>query len=203
MDDIPHDTTPQTNEEKKRNLLELFRYNAILSALFFLASTFYLSGQLTDYSFGKYTISEMSHFLNPNQLTFFNLAFIIKSLLDLSFTFYVFKKFELKLNAFTSVVWLIAVLSFGLIGFFPVHQFFVIHWILAISLFTFWTISEYVFAQITKSDSFIYLTNNIIVSQITVVLFSLAIGQKTAMFEIAYFILALFWQIVFISRHLK
>lgn len=192
-----------TPEEKKRNLLELFKYNAILSALFFIGSTFYLGGQLKDYSFGKYTISEMSYFLNPGQLSYFNLVFIIKSLLDLSFTFYVFKKFELKLNAITSIVWLIAVLSFGLIGFFPVNQYIVIHWILAMLLFTFWTISEYVFAQITKSESFNYLTNNIIVAQITVVIFSLAIGQKTAMFEIAYFILAFIWQIVFISRHLK
>lgn len=202
MEEDIHDVV-QTPEEKKRNLIELFKYNAILSALFFIASTFYLGGQVKDYSFGKYTISEMSYFLNPGQLSYFNLVFIIKSLLDLSFTFYVFKKFELKLNALTSIVWLIAVLSFGIIGFFPVSQFFIIHWILAILLFTFWTISEYVFAQITKSESFTYLTNNIIVSQITVVIFSLAIGQKTAMFEIAYFILAFIWQIVFISRHLK
>ncbi len=191
------------NSEKKRNLLDLFRYNAILSALFFIGSTFYLSGQLPNYSFNKYTISEMSYFLNPTQLSFFNLIFIIKCLLDLSFTYYVFKKFELKLNAITSIVWLIAVISFGSIGFFPVNQFFVIHWILAISLFIFWTISEYVFAQLTRSESFAYLTNNIIVAQTTVVMFSLAIGQKTAMFEIAYFFLALFWQIIFIGRHLK
>jgi hypothetical protein len=192
-----------TPEEKKRSLMDLFRYNAILSALFFIASTFYLGVQLPEYSFDKYTISEMSYFLNPNQLSYFNLVFIIKSLLDLSFTFYVFKKFELKLNALTSIIWLIAVLSFGLIGFFPVSQFFIIHWVLAIFLFVFWTISEYVFAQITKSESFNYLTNNIIVAQVTVVIFSLAIGQKTAMFEIAYFILAFVWQIIFISRYLK
>ncbi len=191
------------DEKKKNNQLELFRYNAILSALFFIASTFYLGGQIPDYSFNKYTISEMSHFLNPNQLTFFNLIFIIKSLLDLSFTYYVFKKFELKLNALTSIVWLIAVLSFGLIGFFPVHKFFIIHWILAISLFVFWTISEHVFARITKSDSFIYFTNNIVLIQVAEVIFFLAIRQKTAVFEIIYFFLALLWQIVFISRYLK
>ncbi len=202
MDEDKHDIT-DTPAEKKRSLMDLFRYNAILSAIFFIGSTFYLGGQISGYSFGKYTISEMSYFLNPNQLVFFNLIFIIKCLLDLSFTYYVFKKFKLKLNAVTSIVWLVAVLSFGLIGFFPVHQYVVIHWILAINLFIFWTISEYVFAQITKDEGFIYMTNNIILIQVTEVLALLALRQKTAIFEIIYFFLAFFWQIVFINRHLK
>lgn len=189
-------------QQERKNRLEIFKYNAILSALFFLGSTFYLGGQLSDYSFTKFTISQMSYFLNPNQLSFFNLLFIIKSLLDLSFTAYVFKKFELKLNALTSAVWLIAVLSFGLIGFFPVNKFFLIHWLLAGSLFIFWTISEHVFARLTKSKGFLYLSNNLILIQLVTIILFFAFNQINAIFEIIYFLLALFWQVIFISRYL-
>jgi len=189
-------------QQERKNKLEIFKYNAILSALFFLGSTFYLSGQLPNYSFTKYTISQMSYFLNSNQLSFFNLLFIIKSLLDLSFTAYVFKKFELKLNALTSAIWLIAVLSFGLIGFFPVNKFFVIHWLLAGGLFIFWTISEHVFAKLTKSKGFLYLSNNLILIQAIIILLFFTFSKINAIFEIIYFLLALFWQVIFISRYL-
>ncbi|PIQ72889.1 hypothetical protein COY13_00115 [Candidatus Roizmanbacteria bacterium CG_4_10_14_0_2_um_filter_36_35] len=189
-------------QQERKNKLEIFKYNAILSALFFLGSTFYLSGQLPNYNFTKYTISQMSYFLNSNQLSFFNLLFIIKSLLDLSFTAYVFKKFELKLNALTSAIWLIAVLSFGLIGFFPVNKFFVIHWLLAGGLFIFWTISEHVFAKLTKSKGFLYLSNNLILIQAIIILLFFTFSKINAIFEIIYFLLALFWQVIFISRYL-
>jgi len=189
-------------QQERKNKLEIFKYNAILSALFFLGSTFYLSGQLPNYNFTKYTISQMSYFLNSNQLSFFNLLFIIKSLLDLSFTAYVFKKFELKLNALTSAIWLIAVLSFGLIGFFPVNKFFVIHWLLAGGLFIFWTISEHVFAKLTKSKGFLYLSNNLILIQAIIILLFFTFSKINAIFEIIYFLLALFWQVVFIGRYL-
>ncbi len=190
----------QQTEKKER--IEIFKYNVILSALIFMGSTIYLSNQLPDYSFSKYTISQMSYFLNPGQLSFFNLLFIIKCLLDLSFTYYVFKKFELKLNAFTSIVWLVAVLSFGLIGFFPVNKFFAIHWILAGALILSWTISEHVFAKITRSESFLFLSNNLILIQITTIVLFFAFNQINAIFEIIYFLLALFWQAVFIGRYL-
>ena len=118
MDDDKHNII-DTPAEKKRGLMDLFKYNAILSALFFIGSTLYLSGQVDNYSFDRFTISQLSYFLNPNQLAFFNLTFIIKSLLDLSFTYYVFKIFKSRLNIFTASVWLLAVLSFGLIVLFP------------------------------------------------------------------------------------
>ncbi len=193
------DTEKQVN---RRNWIEIFKYNAILSTLFFLGSTVYLSGQAQDYSFSKYTISQLSYFLNPQQLSFFNLLFIVKALLDLSFTFYIFRKFKGQLNFITAFVWLAAILSFGLIGFFPVSQFFIIHWILAICLFFFWTLSELVFARLTKSRFFTYFTNNLVLIQLTTIVLLFALNQVNALFEIVYFLLALFWLIVFIGEYM-
>ena len=191
-----------TQNQDKKTRIEIFKYNTILSALFFITSTLYLSGQLSNYSFSKYTISQMSYFLNPQQLSFFNLLFIIKGLLDLSFVFYVIKKFELKLNAITSLVWLIAAVSFGLIGFFPVNKFYVIHWVLAICLFVFYTIGEHVLAKFTGDRDFVIFTRNLIFIQIGATLFLIGFRQFNAIFEILYFLLAFFWQTFFISRYL-
>lgn len=188
--------------DQKSNKLSIFKYNAVLSTLFFLGSTVYLSGQIPNYSFSKYTISQMSFFLNGQTLSFFNLLFIIKCLLDLSFTYYVFKHFELKLNTITSIIWLVAVLSFGLIGFFPESQFRIIHWIIAGCIFFFWTISQHVFAKLTGSKNFLYFSNNLILVEGAVMFLFFAFNQVNALFEIVYFLLIFFWQIIFISEYL-
>ena len=186
-----------------QNRLKIFKYNAILSALFFLISTVYLSGKIPQYSFSQYTISQMSYFLNNSQLSFFNLLFFIKFFLDLSFTSYVFKRFQLKFFNPTSIVWLMAVLSFGLIGFFPENRFPIFHWIIAGGIFLFWTISEHTLARITRSEGFLYFSNNLILVQLIIIVLFFAFNQINAIFEIIYFLLVFLWQIIFISRYLK
>jgi hypothetical membrane protein len=190
-------------ETPKNSSLEIFKYNAILSALFFLTSTVYLGEKIPNYSFSRYTISQMSFFLNTNQLSFFNLLFIIKCLLDLSFTYYVFNYYKGKLSFVSSFIWMVAVLSFGLVGFFPESKFQIIHWIIAICLFLFWTISEHTMARITQSESFLYFSNNLILVQLAIVILFFALNQVNAIFEIIYFFLVFLWQIIFISRYLK
>jgi len=189
--------------DKKKGSLEIFKYNIILSALFFLTSTVYLSNQIPNYNFDKYTISQMSRFLDNKQLSFFNLLFIIKCLLDLSFTQYVFNYYKGKLNFFSSLVWLIATLSFGLIGFFPVHQYKMIHWLLAGSLFLFWTITQHIFSKITGSEKFEYFTNNLILIQFLTVILFFVFSKINGVFEIVYFFFIFIWQILFISLYLK
>jgi len=174
--------------ENRQTRLKIFKYNAILSILFFLSSTFYLSGQIENYSFSKYTISAMSRFLTEDKLSYFNAVFFIKSFLDLSFTFYVFKYFRLYVFSPTAVSWLIAVLSFGLLGFFPAF---------------FWTISEFLFAKLTKNEGFQFLTNNLLLIQIITIFLFVLTNNFNAIFEIFYLFLIFFWLIVFISRHLK
>ena len=105
-------------ESKSVNRLTIFKYNAILSILFFLSSTFYLGIQIKNYSFTDYTISQMSYFLSKDQLSIFNLLFFIKCFLDLSFAYYIFKFYNLRLKTLPAAVLLVAILSFGLLGFF-------------------------------------------------------------------------------------
>jgi len=182
---------------------KIFKYNAILSMIFFLMSTFYLGIQSKGYSFTEYTISGMVRFLNQYQLSFFNSLFFIKCFLDLSFTYYVFKYYQLHLKTLTAIVWLIAVLSFGLLGFFPTHQFKLIHLGIVIITFISWTFSQYALAKLTRDEDFIYFSKNLILIQSIVAMIFLFFNYFNAVSETIYFLLIFLWLTIFIGRYLK
>ena len=190
-------------EDIKQNRISIFKYNVLLSALFFISSSFYLAVQTKDYSLANYTFSELSYFLDKTRLSFFNSIFFIKALLDLSFTLYVFRFFGKRLNILSKTIWLVAVLSFGLIGFFPVNQYEIIHTLVAYIMFISWTASEYIFARVTESREFIYLTNNLILIQILFIILFFALNSVNAIFETIYFMIVFVWLFNFISRYLK
>lgn len=193
----------EEQQTERKNRIEIFKYNAILSILFFLGSTFYLSSKIPNFSFSTFTISQMSYFLDSKTLTFFNLLFIIKSFMDLSFTLYVFKYFKLPVYSPTAIFWLIAVFSFGLLGFFPTHQYRYIHVTIVYILFFCWTLSEFMFAQLTKNEDFKFLTNNLLLIQIATIFLFIMTNNFNGVFEITYFFLVFFWLMVFIGRYLK
>lgn len=190
-------------ENQRKSRIELFKYNVILSSLFFFSSIFYLGLELKNFPFRHLTFSAMSIFLTERQLYVFNSLFFAKALLDLSFVFYVFKKFSTKINLLTKILWLLAVLTFGLIGFFPLHLFYYTHWLLVTLMFFFWTILEPVMARSTKSQSFIRFSNRLIFIQIGLVLIAFIFNWINAVFETIYFLLVFLWLIIFTTRHLK
>jgi len=189
------------NESKSR--LTIFKYNAILSILFFLSSTFYLGVQTKNYSFTDYTISQMSYFLNKNQLSFFNLLFIIKSFLDLSFAYYVFKFYNLSLKTIPAVILLIAILSFGLFGFFPTNQYPLIHLIIFVIVFFSWIFTQYVLAKLTKNEDFIYFSKFLILIESIIGNVFLFYSYFNAVSETIFCLLIFFWLSIFIGRYLK
>ena len=188
---------------ESKNQLTIFKYNAILSVLFFLSSTFYLGIQTKNYNFTDYTISQMTYFLNKDQLSIFNFLFFIKCFLDLSFTYYVFKFYNLHLKTFTAIIWLMAVLSFGLLGFFPTHQFFLIHVTIFIVTFFSWTFSQYALAKLTNDDVFINFSKNLILIQSIVANIFLFLNYFNALSETIYCLLIFFWLTIFIGKYLK
>ena len=189
--------------EEKRSRLQIFRYNAILSILFFFLSTFYIGTQIKNFDPARFTISQMSRFLTPEKLSYFNAIFFIKSFMDLSFTFFVFKFFKLKLYFPISFIWLVAVLSFGLLGFFPTHLYHNIHLSIVIVMFFTWTLSEHLFANLTKNEGFIYFTNNLIFIQMVIIFFFVVTKNFNAIFESIYLFAVFIWIIIFIGKFLR
>ena len=189
--------------DEQNNRLRSFKYNAILSMVFFLMSTFYLGIQTKNYNFTDYTISQMSYFLDKNQLSIFNLLFFIKSFLDLSFAYYVFKFFNLRIKTFPAVILLVAILSFGLFGFFPTNKFPLIHLIIFMNTFFSWTFSQYFLAKLTRDEGFINFSKNLILIQSIVANIFLFLNYFNAISETVYFLLIFLWLTIFIGRYLK
>ena len=183
--------------------IKIFKYNAILSIVFFLMSTFYLGAQTKNYSFTDYTISQLSFFLDKNQLSIFNLLFFIKCFLDLSFAYYVFRFFNLSLRTLPAMILLVAILSFGLFGFFPTNRFSLIHSIIFIIAFFSWTFSQFALAKLTNDDGFVKFSKILILIQSIVANIFLFLNYFNAVSETIYFLLIFFWLTIFIGRYLK
>jgi len=188
------------NESKNR--LMIFKYNAILSILFFLSSTFYMGIKTINYSFSDYTISSLARFLDKENLSIFNSLFFIKSFLDLSFAYYVFKFYNLLLKTIPAAILLVAILSFGLFGFFPINKFPLIHLIIFIITFISWIFSQYSLAKLTKDENFIHFTKILILIESIFGNIFLFFNYFNAISETVYCLLIFFWLTIFISRYL-
>ncbi len=185
------------------NRLTIFKYNAILSILFFLSSTFYLGIKTTNFSFSDYTISGLARFLDKENLSVFNSLFFIKSFLDLSFAYYVIKFYNLRLKTLSAVTLLLAILSFGLLGFFPVNQFPLIHLIFFMTTFFSWIFSQYTLAKLTNDEDFIKFSKNLVLIQSIVANIFLFFNYFNAISETIFLLLVFIWLTIFIGRYLK
>lgn len=188
-------------ESKKR--LTIFKYNAILSILFFLSSTFYMGVRTTNYNFSDYTISGLAHFLDKDNLSIFNSLFFVKSFLDLSFAYYVFKFYNLRLKTLPAAVLLVAILSFGLLGFFSVNQFPLIHLIIFIITFFSWISSQYTLAKLTQDENFIHFSKLLILAETIFGNIFLFFNYFNAVSETVYCLTIFLWLTIFIGRYLK
>ena len=188
---------------ESQNRLSIFKYNAILSILFFLSSTFYMGIKTTNYNFSDYTISSLSKFLDPKNLSIFNSLFFIKSFLDLSFAYYVFKFYNLRLKTIPAITLLIAILSFGLFGFFPNSRFPLIHLIIFLITFVSWISSQYTLAKLTNSENFVHFSKVIILVESIFANLFLFFNYFNAISETVFCLLIFLWLTIFIGRYLK
>ena len=189
--------------EESKNRLTIFKYNAILSILFFLSSTFYMGVQIKNYNFSDYTISQLSYFLNRDQLSVFNFLFFIKSFLDLGFAYYVFKFYNLRLKTLPALTLLIAILSFGLLGFFPTNQFFLIHLTIFVVTFFSWIFSQYTLSKLTNDENFVHFSKILILVEFITANIFLFFNYFNAISETVFCLLIFVWLTIFIGRYLK
>lgn len=189
--------------DESKNRLTIFKYNAILSILFFLSSTFYMGVKTTNYSFSDYTISSLSKFLDPNNLSIFNSLFLVKSFLDLSFAYYVFKFYNLRLKTIPASTLLIAILSFGLFGFFPTNQFPFIHLMIFIVTFFSWISSQYTLAKLTNEERFVHFSKLLILIESIAANIFIFFDYFNAISETVFCLLIFVWLTIFIGKYLK
>lgn len=188
----------------KKNYLQLIKYNALLSLILFISTSFYFQSYAPQYfNFYDFTISELSYFLDNEKLNYFNLMFFIKSFLDLGFAYYLKNFFKLNFFSIEFFSLLIAILSFGLLGFFPSSQNKPVHMFLVILLFLSFTLFQFFISKLTKNINFIKKTKIFILIQAIISILFILTNNINGAFEIIYMIIIFFWLSYFIRKFLK
>lgn len=189
--------------EPRESKLKIFKYNAILSMIFFISSTLVFSSAIDNFSLRDYTISDISKFLTKRQLSYFNALFFIKCLMDFLFVAYLIQFFRIKAYSPTALFLLLAVISFGALGFFPISENRFGHILVASTMFISFTFSEISLARLIGDDKFLYLTKNLVAIQIISVGLFFSWGNFNGVFELFYMITAFLWLMILIKNYLR
>lgn len=151
------------------NAPEIFKYFSLFSLPIFLVIALFLIKKIPDFSFKKHTISKTALFLkDPNQMLLFRLNFVIKSLFDLCFIYYLINRFNFSLTS--PLFWLLIIppFLFGALGFFVMGSYTMIHRMLIFSYGILYGISGIFLAYMTGDLFFFFVT--ILISLISNVL---------------------------------
>ncbi len=188
----------------KKNYLDLIKYNVLLSLILFISTSFYFQSLAPNYfNFNEFTISELSYFLTNEKLSYFNLMFFIKAFLDLGFAYYLKKFFQLKLLSIEFFSLLLAILSFGLLGFFSSSENKSIHMFFVVILFLSFTLFQFLISKLTKNQNFVKITKFFILIQAFISILFILTNNINGIFEIIYMIIIFFWLSIFIRKFLK
>lgn len=149
---------------------------------------------LPNYSFSRYTISEIYLFSGPTRQRLLLYLFLVKFVLDFLFSISIFRRLPIRSVSPAALLWFLPVISFGLMGIVPaVGQYYYPHLFLSIIMLFSWFFSEYVFSGLTKNTYFIDFSKKYIFLQLLVMFAFLATGHINGLFEIIYFSLSLLW----------
>ena len=105
-------------------------------------------------------------------------------------------KVSLKILLFT-------LLSFGLLGFFSVNQFPLIHLIIFIITFFSWIFSQYTLAKLTNDENFVHFSKILILIESILGNLFLFFNYFNAISETVFCLLIFLWLTIFIGRYLK
>jgi len=184
-------------------ILETFKYFSLISLPLFLIIALFLIKKVPEFSFKKHTISKTALFLNnPFQLLIFRFNFILKSLLDLGFTWYLIDRFKFK--ATSPLFWLLIIcpVIFSLLACYLVGKHTFAHRIIIDGYGVLWSIVQILLAQITSSSLFIEITYILSVSAL-IIAFGFLFAKKTNVIIQAVCISLLYgWLILFVFRYL-
>lgn len=183
--------------------LEIFKYFSLISLPLFSAIALLLIKKIPDFSFKKHTISKTALFLkDPRQMFIFRSNFVIKSLFDLCFVWYLIKRFNFSVTS--PLFWLLLVTSFlfGALGFFVMGTHTIIHRIIIFSYGIIFGLSAIFLAYITGNSFFFYIT--ILISMISnFLILEFFFKRKINVFvQFVSMSLMYSWMIVYVFRYL-
>ena len=141
------------------SIVELFKYNSLVSIPLFLTVAFLVMRTATGYSHKLHTISKsVEYYPNVSMRRLFNGNFLLKALIDYGFLLYLIVFAGIAWNSLPAVLLFMAISMFGMLGVFTEGSHSNLHRMLAYTISTVWTVVEILLAQRTGNALFILFT---------------------------------------------
>lgn len=182
---------------------QIFKYFSLISTPLFGLVSFLIVKSLPDFSFKKHTISKSVYFIkHKTTLSIFRLNFILKMILDLFFSWYLIDRLKILCNA--PLFWLLILtpLLFGVLSYFVMGTYTLIHRILIFSYGILFGLSGILLSYQTNSLIFFCLTLLIVLIS-NFLIFEFFIKRKINVFiQIMSMSLMYGWLVLYVFRYL-
>ncbi len=185
------------------NIPEIFKYNSLISVPLFSVIAFLLIKKVPNYSFRKYTVSESFNFLHhPIQVIIFRLNFIIKALLDFSFTLYILNNFKIPLKSPITLSLTLSAFLFGTLAYFVEGKYKILHRVIIYTSGLLWGIGHIYLIWLIGNATFGLFTTIMVFVPI-ILGFSFLFAKKTNVFVQTICITIWYcWLFVFVFQYL-
>lgn len=182
---------------------EIFKYNSLISIPLFSVISLLLISKLPDFSFSKHTVSKSILFIkHPVEELIFRLNFLLKSLLDLGFAFYVINYFKISLNSTMAWSFILSAVFFGILSYFVEGKFAVLHKIIIYSSGVLWGFVQIMLAYHVGDYLFIQLTYFATIIPIALAFAFLFAKKLNVFIQIVCMSFWYFWLILFVFKFL-
>lgn len=181
----------------------ILKYFSLISVPLFGIISFVLIRQVSDFSLTEHTISKTIRFLHhPKQLMLFRLNFLLKTILDGGFVWYVSNYFHLPWYAPVVLMMSIAVMLFGALAYITDDAHVTLHYLLVYGAGALWMFSQLLLAYMIGDTWFITATLILAVVPVLVA-FGFLVAKKTnALVQIGCMAMIYSWHALFVFRYL-
>lgn len=181
----------------------MFKYNSLISVVLFGLIEIYLLSKTKGYSLKRDTVSETILFLkNPVDQTVFRLNFVLKSLLDLGFFWYILNFYAIPLTSLFAWSLIIMVVLWSTLAYFTVDKYRPIHKKITYIAGFIWTTAEIYLANLTQNSNLILFTY--VIATIIIAISSInMLGKKTnIIIQTICMALMYVWLYIFVTNYL-
>jgi hypothetical protein len=182
---------------------DIFKYFSLISTPLFALIALFIIKQLPDFSLKKHTISKSIYFIkHKNQLTIFKLNFFLKMILDQCFSLYLINYF--KLSIASPLFWplILPPILFGLLSYFVMGSYTLIHRILVFSFGILFGISAVLLAYKIGNLYFYFTTILIVLVSNFLILEFFAKRKINVIVQIVSMSLMYGWLLIYVFKYL-
>lgn len=185
------------------NILEIFKYNSLISIPLFSVITLFLIKGTPCFSFSKHTVSKSIFFLtHPIKNWIFRFNFVVKALLDLSFDLYVLHHLHISYTAPVAFILCVSALFFGLLAYFTEGKYTVLHVIFIYSHIVLWTIGHILIAYVVGNGAFLLFTIIFLSSSVILGFWSLFTSKTNVLVQAVCMSILYTWLLIFVFQYL-